>query len=148
MAVHDAPHDSSDDGLFDAADLEYVQVSSELVPDAGVNKTFRACVDTVAFPWLSAQQFPDFRSFARFRKRHLAALGNVFLQALELCRAAGMLFLGQVALDGTKVRARIDLLDGADDQSTGDIGHPIGELKWRGKVYVVLECVALGRSFE
>ena len=65
----------------------------------------RACVDVVAFRWLAGQQAPDFRSIGRFRKRHLAALGNVFLQALELCRAAGMVSLGQVALDGTKVRA-------------------------------------------
>lgn len=65
----------------------------------------RVCVDVVAFRWLAAQQAPDFRSIARFRKRHLSALGNVFLQALELCRAAGMVSLGQVALDGTKVRA-------------------------------------------
>jgi len=65
----------------------------------------RACVDVVAFRWLSAQQAPGFRSIGRFRKRHLAALGNVFLQALELCRAAGMVSLGRVALDGTKVRA-------------------------------------------
>lgn len=40
-----------------------------------------------------------------FRERHLAAFANVFLQALELCRAAGMVKLGKVALDGTKVRA-------------------------------------------
>lgn len=59
----------------------------------------------VAFRWLAAQQAPDVRSIARFRERHLAALGNVFLQALELCRAAGMVSLGHVALDGTKVRA-------------------------------------------
>ncbi|WP_456506271.1 IS1182 family transposase [Arthrobacter sp. UYCu723] len=65
----------------------------------------RACTDVVAFRWLAAQQFPDFRSIGRFRKRHLSALGNVFLQALELCRAAGMVSLGRVALDGTKVRA-------------------------------------------
>ena len=65
----------------------------------------RACEDVVAFRWLAGQQNPDFRSIGRFRKRHLAALGNVFLQALELCRAAGMVSLGQVALDGTKVRA-------------------------------------------
>lgn len=65
----------------------------------------RACIDVVAFRWLSGQQAPDFRSIGRFRKRHLAALGNVFLQALELCRAAGMVSLGRVALDGTKVRA-------------------------------------------
>jgi transposase len=65
----------------------------------------RACVDVVAFRWLSAQQTPDFRSIGRFRKRHLSALGNVFLEALELCRAADMVSLGRVALDGTKVRA-------------------------------------------
>jgi transposase len=65
----------------------------------------RACVDVVAFRWLCAQQTPDFRSIGRFRKRHLAALANIFLQTLELCRAAGMVSLGRVALDGTKVRA-------------------------------------------
>ncbi|MET4147181.1 transposase, partial [Arthrobacter sp. UYCo732] len=65
----------------------------------------KACTDVVAFRWLAAQQAPDFRSIARFRERHLAALANVFLQALELCRAAGMVSLGHVALDGTKVRA-------------------------------------------
>lgn len=62
-------------------------------------------MDVVAFRWLAAQQAPDFRSIARFRKRRLSALGNVFLQAWELCRATGMVSLGQVALDGTKVRA-------------------------------------------
>lgn len=65
----------------------------------------KACTDVVAFRWLAAQQAPDFRSIARFRERHLTALANVFLQALELCRATGMLSLGHVALDGTKVRA-------------------------------------------
>lgn len=65
----------------------------------------RSCTDVVAFRWLAAQQGPDFRSIGRFRERHLAALANVFLQALELCQAAGMVKLGKVALDGTKVRA-------------------------------------------
>ena len=65
----------------------------------------KACTDVVAFRWLAAQQAPDFRSIGRFRERHLAALANVFLQALELCRAAGLVSLGHVALDGTKVRA-------------------------------------------
>lgn len=65
----------------------------------------KACTDVVAFRWLAAQQAPDFRSIGRFRERHLAALAGVFLQALELCQAAGMVKLGHVALDGTKVRA-------------------------------------------
>ena len=64
-----------------------------------------ACTDVVAFGWLAAGQAPDHRSIARFRKRHLSALGQVFVQALALCQAAGMVKLGRVALDGTKLRA-------------------------------------------
>lgn len=64
-----------------------------------------ACVDVVAFRWLAAGTAPDYRSIARFRKRHLSALGHLFVQALALCQAAGMVRLGQVALDGTKLRA-------------------------------------------
>lgn len=64
-----------------------------------------ACTDVVAFRWLAAGSAPDYRAIARFRKRHLSALGHLFVQALALCQAAGMVSLGQVALDGTKVRA-------------------------------------------
>jgi transposase len=64
-----------------------------------------ACTDVVAFRWLAAGQGPDYRSIARFRRRHLSALGQLFVQALALCQAAGMVTLGRVALDGTKLRA-------------------------------------------
>ncbi len=63
------------------------------------------CTDDVAFRWLAAGAAPDYRAIARFRKRHLSALGHLFVQALALCQAAGMVRLGRVALDGTKVRA-------------------------------------------
>jgi transposase len=65
----------------------------------------RRCVEDVPFRWLAAGAAPDFRSIARFRKRHLSALGHLFVQALALCQAAGMVKLGRVALDGTKLRA-------------------------------------------
>lgn len=65
----------------------------------------KRCVDDVPFRWLVCGAAPDYRSIARFRKRHLSALGQLFLQALTLCQAAGMVSLGRVALDGTKVRA-------------------------------------------
>jgi transposase len=63
------------------------------------------CTDDVPFRWLAAGAAPDYRAIARFRKRHLSALGHLFVQALALCQAAGMVSLGRVALDGTKVRA-------------------------------------------
>lgn len=63
------------------------------------------CHDDVAFRFLAANAAPDQRSIARFRRRHLDALKGLFLQSLLLCRKAGMVRLGRVALDGTKVRA-------------------------------------------
>jgi transposase len=63
------------------------------------------CHEDVAFRLLAANAAPDFRSVARFRKRHLDALEALFLQVLTLCQAAGMVKMGRVALDGTKIRA-------------------------------------------
>ena len=65
----------------------------------------KACIDQVSFRWLAANNAPDFRAVARFRKRHLAALAGLFLDALKLCQAAGMVSLSKVALDGTKLSA-------------------------------------------
>src|SRR5207253_5224517 len=65
----------------------------------------KACIEDVATRWLAAGAAPDFRAIARFRRRHLSALGHLFVQALALCQAAGMVKLGRVALDGTKLRA-------------------------------------------
>jgi transposase len=44
---------------------------------------------------------PDFRTIADFRKRHLDALSDLFVQVLRLCRAAGLVQFGHVAVDGT-----------------------------------------------
>jgi transposase len=59
----------------------------------------------VAVRFLCADQHPDYRPIARFRKRHLDALAGLFVQALRLCREAGLVGLGTLALDGTKLRA-------------------------------------------
>ena len=61
--------------------------------------------EDIAFRVLAANNTPDFRTIADFRKDHLAALSGLFLQALGLCQRSGMVKLGHVALDGTKVRA-------------------------------------------
>jgi transposase len=65
----------------------------------------KRCWDDVAFRYLAAGGAPDYRSIARFRRRHMEALAGLFLQALRLCQKAGMVRLGRVALDGTKLRA-------------------------------------------
>jgi transposase len=66
----------------------------------------RATDEEVPYRVLAADQHPDHDSLADFRKRHLAALANLFTQVLRLCQATGLVKLGQVALDGTKVKAK------------------------------------------
>lgn len=65
----------------------------------------RACEERVDFMAVTGMNRPDFRTIAEFRRRHLEALGALFVQVLKLCRAAGLVQLGHVALDGTKLRA-------------------------------------------
>jgi transposase len=62
-------------------------------------------VDSVAYRFLAADNQPDFRTVNEFRKRHGEALSGLFTQVLRLCRQAGLVKLGQVAIDGTKVKA-------------------------------------------
>lgn len=65
----------------------------------------KACQRDTGFMAVTAHQTPDFRTIATFRKRHLLALRGLFQQVLELCQEAGMVKLGHVALDGTKMKA-------------------------------------------
>ncbi|MGW0885560.1 IS1182 family transposase [Streptomyces sp. NPDC002671] len=65
----------------------------------------RKCVDDIAFRFLAADQAPDFRSISRFRRRHLDALADLFTQSLHLAQKLGMVKMGRVALDGTKLQA-------------------------------------------
>ncbi len=65
----------------------------------------RACEERVDFLALIGLNRPDFRTVAEFRKRHLAALSDLFVQVLRLCRAAGLVQFAHVAIDGTKLKA-------------------------------------------
>ena len=59
----------------------------------------------VGFMFLAGQSRPGHKAIGEFRHRHLAAFSALFLDSLHLCQAAGMVKLGRVALDGTKVKA-------------------------------------------
>jgi len=63
----------------------------------------RACRVDVAFRVVAANQRPDHTTIARFRQRHERALASVFTDSLRLCAQAGMVKVGLLALDGTKM---------------------------------------------
>ena len=65
----------------------------------------KKCQEDVGFRVLSGDQQPDHATIAEFRQVHLKALAKLFVQVLELCQKTGLVKLGHVALDGTKVKA-------------------------------------------
>ncbi|MCA1699309.1 MAG: transposase, partial [Actinobacteria bacterium] len=65
----------------------------------------RACVEDVAYRIVTANLVPDHSTIAEFRVRHEAALAELFTAVLSLCGKAGLVSVGVVAIDGTKVHA-------------------------------------------
>jgi len=68
-------------------------------------KLEKATSEDVGFRVLTCDQQPDHASIAEFRKRHLKELGKLFVQVLRMCREMGLVKLGHVAVDGTKIKA-------------------------------------------
>jgi len=69
-------------------------------------KIEKATYEWVPFRIVAGDQHPDHDTIAEFRKRHLDALSDLFVQVLKLCQEAKLVKLGHVALDGTKLRAQ------------------------------------------
>ncbi|HLQ34947.1 MAG TPA: IS1182 family transposase [Chloroflexota bacterium] len=65
----------------------------------------RAAQELVPCRYLTADQQPDHKTISEFRRRHLKALNELFGQVLQVCQKAGLVKLGHVALDGTKIKA-------------------------------------------
>lgn len=68
-------------------------------------KIMRRCATDAAFRIIVGEDIPDFRRIAEFRARHLKHLQPLFLEVLVLCREAGLLKVGRLSLDGTKIKA-------------------------------------------
>jgi transposase len=65
----------------------------------------RECQEDVAYRVICANHVPDHSTIAEFRRRHETALAELFTSVLSLCRKAGLVRVGVVAIDGTKVQA-------------------------------------------
>jgi transposase len=72
-------------------------------------KIERACYEDLPFRVLSGDQQPDHTRISEFRRRHLERLEDLFVQVLRLCQKSGLVQMGHVALDGTKVGANASI---------------------------------------
>ncbi len=90
---------------FDPRMLTLLLLYAYCVGIVSSRKIERACYEDLAFRVLTGNQQPDHSRISEFRRRNLDALKGLFVQILRLCQKAGMVRLGHVALDGTKVQA-------------------------------------------
>jgi transposase len=65
----------------------------------------RACREDVTYKLITAMRTPDHSTIAEFRRRHEAAISELFVEALVLCQEAGLVSVGVIAIDGTKIKA-------------------------------------------
>lgn len=68
-------------------------------------RIMQRCEEDVACRVIVGEDVPDFHAISEFRRRHLAAFQTLFVEVLKLCAAAGLLKVGRLALDGTKIKA-------------------------------------------
>ena len=90
---------------FDPRMMTLLLLYAYCVGTVSSRKIERACYEDLAFRVLTGNQQPDHSRISEFRRRNLDALKDLFVQSLRLCQKAGMVSLGHVALDGTKVQA-------------------------------------------
>src|SRR5882757_5019508 len=99
------------------------------MPPGCFRKLERATYDSVAFRFIVANEHPDHDTIAAFRRRFLPQIETLFVQVLSVAREMGVLKLGTVALDGTKIHAN------ASRHSALSYEHAIKiEAQWKAEV--------------
>jgi len=101
-----APYETETRGAppFDPAMMVCLLLYAYCVGVFSSRKIALACERNLAFMAMVGQERPDFRTISDFRKQHLEAFKEVFVQVVRLAREAGLVKLGNVSTDGTKIQ--------------------------------------------
>ena len=109
---------------FDPALMVAVLLYAHAVGVRSSRAIERCCVRDVAFRVLAGNRVPDHATIARFVIRHREALETVFAQVLRLCHRAGMVQLGVISVDGTKIAASASW---SKNQTAAALAHQVAE---------------------
>lgn len=115
-------------------------------------KLEKATWEQIPFRVLTADQHPDHDSIAAFRSRHLPALAELFYQVFDLCRHAGLVSFGHVALDGTKIEANASkhkaMSYGRMEKKAAELRQEIAELLRRAEATDADEDALYGKGIR
>jgi transposase len=113
-------------------------------------RTAMLCIGDLGGRYLAAGEHPDFRTISTFRLQHGDALADLFVQSVRLCQAAGMVSLGHVALDGTKLAANASkhkaMSYGRMVKAEADLRAEIAEIQRRSQAEDAAEDTLFGKN--
>src|SRR5215216_7649676 len=90
---------------FDPAMMVALLLYAYAIGERSSRRIERRCIEDVATRVICANQAPDHTTISRFRQRHETALAELFGEVLAICAEAGLVQVGVIAIDGTKVHA-------------------------------------------
>jgi transposase len=110
----------------------------------------RRRVEDVAYRVIAAQQKPDHATIARFRARHEDALAELFTEVLALCKQAGLVKVGVIAIDGTKVHANASHHSNLDYEQLArrSSGRPARSMRLRMSSMAMLVAMSCPSTFR
>lgn len=113
-------------------------------------RTAMLCIGDLGGRYLAAGEQPDFRTISTFRLQHGEALADLFVQSVRLCQSAGMVSLGHVALDGTKLAANASkhkaMSYGRMVRAEGELRAEIAEIQRRSLAEDAAEDTLFGKD--
>jgi transposase len=111
---------------FDPAMMTCLLLYAYCIGVFSSRKIAQACERNLAFLAIVGNERPDFRTISLFRKNHLDAFADVFVQVLRLAQAAGLVRLGTIAVDGTKMQGNASRHKA---MSSGSMTKEVGRLR-------------------
>jgi transposase len=150
LAKIHAPYQDEPRGAppFDPAMMTCLLLYAYCVGAFSSRKIAQACERNLAFLAIVGAERPDFRTISLFRKDHLDAFADVFVQVLVLARAAGLVRLGTIAVDGTKIQGNASrhkaMSYGYMTQEVGRLRAEIDQLLERAQEVDAADDAALG----
>lgn len=94
---------------YDPAMMLAVLIYSYCQGRRSSRKISKACEEELPYRWLTGNTVPDHCAIARFRSRHEKLMKSVFCEILSVCAEAGLVRVGDVYLDGTKIKGKASL---------------------------------------
>jgi transposase len=124
----DYREDGQGHALYDPKMMVTLLIYSYCIGERSSRRIEKHCLHDVSFRVITANQCPDFTTIARFRRDNLDKLDHIFVEVLRLCDKAGLVKLGLVALDGTKMKGNASLsANRTQEQIIDEVQHILKE---------------------